>query len=158
MKPFTVTTKLIKDADLRVFDELKRRLIGERVVKVGFPRGKFEVDGTPVAQVAAIHEFGSPERRIPERSFLRSAIRERQAEIIRLNKVSLVKIIRGQLTSEQALNQLGEMAKGSVQQKIRGGDFAPLRPSTVKRKGSSKPLIDTGQMVQSVSYVVGEDE
>lgn len=158
MKPFTVTTKLIKDVDLRVFDELKRRLIGERVVKVGFPQGKTEADGTPVALIAATHEFGSPERGIPERSFLRSGMRENQEKYVRLNKVNLVRILRGQLTSEQALGQLGEMAKGDVQQKIRSGDFTPLKPSTVDRKGSSKPLIDTGQMVQSVSYELGEGE
>lgn len=158
MKPFTVTTKLIKDVDLRVFDELKRRLIGERVVKVGFPQGRTEADGTPVALIAATHEFGSPERGIPERSFLRSGMRENQEKYVRLNKVNLVRILRGQLTSEQALGQLGEMAKGDVQQKIRSGDFAPLKPSTVDRKGSSKPLIDTGQMVQSVSYELGEGE
>lgn len=158
MKPFTVTTRLIKDVDLRVFDELKRRLIGERVVKIGFPQGKTEADGTPVALIAATHEFGSPERGIPERSFLRSGMRENQEKYVRLNKVNLVRILRGQLTSDQALGQLGEMAKGDVQQKIRSGDFAPLKQATMDRKGSSKPLIDTGQMVQSVSCELGEGE
>lgn len=158
MKPFTVTTKLIKDVDLRVFDELKRRLIGERVVKVGFPQGKTEADGTPVALIAATHEFGSPERGIPERSFLRSGMRENQEKYVRLNKVNLVRILRGNLTADQALGQLGEMAKGDVQVKIRSGDFTPLKQATMDRKGSSKPLIDTGQMVQSVSYELGEGE
>lgn len=158
MKPFAVTAKIVKDVDFKVFDELKRRLVGERLVRVGFPQGKSEADGTPVAMIAAVHEFGSPERGIPERSFLRSGMRENGEKYVRLNKVNLVRILRGQLTVEQALGQLGEMAKGDVQQKIRSGDFAPLKPATVNRKGSSKPLVDTGQMVQSVTYELGEGE
>lgn len=155
MKPFTVTTRLLKDVDLKVFDDLKRRFIGARVVKVGFPQGKAEADGTPVAMIAATHEFGSPERGIPERSFLRSSMHENAQKYVRLNKLNLVSILRGGLTADQALGQLGEMAKGDVQVKIRSGDFTPLKQATMDRKGSSKPLVDTGQMVQSVSYEVG---
>lgn len=157
MKMFSVTAKMLKDVDFRVFDDLKKRLVGERAVKVGFPQGKTEDDGTPVALVAATHEFGSPERNIPERSFLRTGLRENGPKYVRFNKLNLVKILRGQMTAEQALGQLGEMAKGDVQQKIRSGDFAPIQAATAARKGSSKPLIDTGQMVQSVSYELGEE-
>ena len=57
---------------------------------------------------------------------------------------------------EQALGQLGEMTKGDVQTEIRSGDFAPLKPATIKRKGSSRPLIDTGQMVQSIAWELGD--
>lgn len=155
MKPFAVTARMLKDVDLKVFDDLKKRFIGARVVKVGFPQGKTEADGTPTALIAAVHEFGSPERGIPERSFLRSSMRENSQKYVRLNKLNLISILRGNLTADQALGQLGEMAKGDVQVKIRSGDFTPLKQATMDRKGSSKPLIDTGQMVQSVSYEVG---
>lgn len=156
MKPFAVTAKLVKDVDLKVFDELKQRFVGDRIVRVGFPQGKAEADGTPVAMIAAVHEFGSPEHGIPERSFLRAGTRANAPKYVRLNKVNLVRILRGQLTAEEALSQLGEMAKGDVQQTIRSGDFAPLKQATIDRKGSSQPLIDSGQMVQSVSYELGE--
>ena len=40
-KPFAVTSKLVKDIDLTVFDELKKRLVGDgKVVHVGVPEGK----------------------------------------------------------------------------------------------------------------------
>lgn len=158
MKPFTVTTRLLKDVDLRVFDDLKKRFIGARVVKVGWPQGKAEADGTPLAMIAAVHEFGDPERGIPERSSLRSSMQENAQKYVRLNKLNLVSILRGGLTADEALGQLGEMAKSDVQVKIRSGDFVPLKPATVARKGSSKPLIDSGQLVQGVSYEVGGEE
>lgn len=153
----SASVRILKDVDARVFDELKNRLgADKRVVKVGFPAGKQEADETPVAMVAAVHEFGAPQRGIPERPFLRVAIRKNKDKYHRLNHVNLIKLIKGQTTVDTALSQLGEMAKGDVQQEIRNGDFAPLKPETVKAKGSSKPLIDSGQMVQSVSWELGD--
>ncbi|OCA57864.1 hypothetical protein AA93_07090 [Xylella fastidiosa subsp. pauca 11399] len=46
------------------------------------------------------------------------------------------------------------MAAGDVKATIRHADLAPLTPQTIQRKGSSAPLIDTGQMLQSITYEV----
>lgn len=152
-----VTKRILKDIDPRAIDRLKQRLIADnRVVNVGVPEGKHEEDGTPVAMVAAVHEFGSPSQGIPERPFLRVAIQRNRQRLIRLNRINLVKMLRGQIGVEQALGQLGEMGKGDVQTEIRTGDFTPLKDATIKRKGSSKPLIDTGQMVQSIAWELGD--
>ncbi len=156
-KPFAVTSKLVKDIDMTVFDELKKRLVGsDKVVHVGFPEGPKEADGTPIAMVAAVQEYGSPAQGIPERPFLRVAPRKNRAKYVRLNRINLVKMLRGQMGMDQALCQLGEMAKGDVVAEIRSGDFTPLKAATIKRKGSSRPLVDTGQMVQSVQWQLGD--
>lgn len=152
-----VTKRILKDIDPKAIDRLKKRLIDAgKVVNVGVPDGKREEDGTPVAMIAAVHEYGSPAQGIPERSFLRTAIQRNRKTYARLNKINLVKMLRGHMDAETALGQLGEMAKGDVQFEIRSGDFVPLKPATIKRKGSSKPLIDTGQMVQSISWELGD--
>ena len=57
-------------------------------------------------------------------------------------------------TAESALDELGVLVKGLVQDEIVQGGFAPNAPATVLRKGSAQPLIDTGLMRQSVKYVV----
>ena len=153
----SVYVKVLKDIDPKALDRLRQRLVGDnRVVNVGVPEGKREEDGTPVAMIAAVHEFGSPSQGIPERPFLRVAVQRNRQKYVRLNRINLVKMLRGQATVEQALGQLGEMAKGDVQTEIRSGDFAPLKPATIKRKGSSRPLIDTGQMVQSIAWELGD--
>ena len=155
-KNFAVTSKLVKDIDMTVFDELKKRLVGDgKVVHVGIPQGPKETDGTPVAMIAAVHEYGSPSQGIPERPFLRVAIYKNRNKYVRLNRINLVKMMRGQMQMEQALGLLGEMAKGDVVTEIKSGDFAPLKAATIKRKGSSRPLIDTGQMVQSMQWELG---
>lgn len=153
----SVSVKVLKDIDPKAIDKLKQRLVGEnKVVNVGIPQGAREEDGTPVAMVAAVHEYGSPSQGIPERPFLRVAVQKNRIKYVRLNRINLVKMLRGQMSIEQALGQLGEMAKGDVQTEIRSGDFAPLKPATIKRKGSSRPLIDTGQMVQSIAWELGD--
>lgn len=43
-----------------------------------------------------------------------------------------------------------------IQKEIVNGDFVPNSPETIKRKGSDKPLIDTGRMRQSINYVIQE--
>ena len=153
----SVSVKVLKDIDPKALDRLRQRLVDAgKVVNVGVPAGPKEKDGTPVAMIAAVHEFGSPSQGIPERPFLRVAVQRNRQKYVRLNRINLVKMLRGQATVDQALGQLGEMAKGDVQTEIRSGDFAPLKPATIKRKGSSRPLIDTGQMVQSIAWELGD--
>ena len=59
-------------------------------------------------------------------------------------------------SGEQILKKIGIFQKDLIQEKITEGEFAPNAASTVKKKGSSKPLIDTGRMRQSVNYVIKE--
>lgn len=158
-KPFAVTSQLVKDIDMTVFDELKKRLVGDgKVVHVGVPEGPKETDGTPMAMIAAVHEYGAPSQGIPERPVYRVVVRKNREKYLQLNRTNLVKMLRGQMTADQALGQLGEMAKGDVQSEIRNGDFTPLKPATIKRKGSSRPLIDKGQYIQSIQWQLGNKD
>lgn len=153
-----VKVKILKDINGRAFDELRSRIDGLRTkVNVGIPAGKTDPDGTPVALIAAVHEYGAPEKGIPERSFLRSSIHENRDKYVQLNRRNLVAALHGKMNIEQALGQLGEVAAGDVKAKIASGDFASLKPETIKRKGSSKPLIDTGQLRQSVAWEISND-
>jgi hypothetical protein len=49
---------------------------------------------------------------------------------------------------------MGLAAENAVKRKILTGKFAPLKPATIKRKGHSKPLIDTGQLYDSITSQV----
>lgn len=121
-------------------------------VLVGVPKWAKEADGTPIATIAAVHEFGSSDGRIPERSFLRTGIRAAMPQVQQLNKISLRAIGNGTLSVPVALGQLGALAVGAVQKQITSGSYVPLRPATIRRKGSSKPLIDSGSLRASISY------
>ena len=64
------------------------------------------------------------------------------------------KALKGTLTEEQALNQVGAAVAGMVQAKIASNIPPALAPETIERKGSSVALIDTGQLRSSITWQV----
>jgi len=149
--------RIIKDINAKELTDRIRKNLGDnnRIVNVGIPLSAGNEDGTgiPLALVAAVNELGSG--RVPERSFLRSAIRENKAVYSKINKVNLAKMVKGQMTCDQALSILGNVAVGHVKQKIRTGPFTPNADSTIKAKGSDRPLIDDAQMIQNIVFELG---
>jgi len=106
-------------------------------------------------ELAAIHEFGSEAAGIPERSFIRRTFRDRKEELTQLLHVLTHKIVTNKMTILQALNTLGLWGANAVKQTITQSDIPPpLKPSTIARKGSDKPLVDTGQLVNSITWKV----
>lgn len=153
----------VEDKDLglnRIIRTLNKDLDGV-VVKVGVQakdkavrRGKggsIRNTDQPLAVIAAIHEFGLGD--MPQRSFLRSAYDENLPMIDKMIQHVANGAVFG-LGTNAALNQLGNVVQGMVQRKIVDGPFVPNSPATIKRKKSSKPLIDTGHLRQSIRYVI----
>ncbi|WP_423786270.1 hypothetical protein [Klebsiella aerogenes] len=54
------------------------------------------------------------------------------------------------------MQKVGEIIKGQLQNSIRQLTDPPLAQSTIEQKGSDKPLILTGHMLNSVDYEVSE--
>lgn len=50
------------------------------------------------------------------------------------------------------LSRLGVLAQGDIQMEITALSSPPNTPSTIARKGSSNPLIDTGAMRGAVTW------
>lgn len=148
---------VLKNTEGRGLMALSQRLakLNKRVL-IGVPAGPTEENGTSMALVAAVNEFGSPDRGIPERPFLRTGIRENYPRITRLNVRTLRQVAEGTMTANTALSLLGELATGGVKAKIAEGGFVANAPSTIKAKGSDKPLVDSGALRQSITYVVEE--
>lgn len=153
-------TLVIKDIDPRAFDDLRRRLeAGNHQVRIGFPAGvqhKGDGDSIAMAELAAVHEFGAPSVGIPERPFMRVSLQKNRPAYVALNRQNIKKILQKQMDIRTALGRLGELAKGDMQKEIAQGSFAPLKPSTIRRKGSSRPLVDSGQMRQSIAWEIDE--
>lgn len=61
---------------------------------------------------------------------------------------------------ERILKLAGAFLEGKVKEKITHSDpsWPPLRPETIKRKGSSRPLIDTGRLRDSITHKVEGDK
>lgn len=126
-----------------------------RSVLVGVPAGtgSYE-DGAPIAVIAAVQEFGSADGVVPERSFLRAPLRQNVEDFRAIWRALIPKVVRGELTMHQMMSQIGAKAAGVSQEAIESGIAPANAPSTVARKGSSKPLIDSGALRQSITYIV----
>lgn len=138
----------------RYLAELKKLV--ELEVHVGFQRGEAEYEdqggsSADVVDVAAYNELGTSDT--PARPFMRQSFENHQPELQKAcDRVNTVLAKGG--TAETALKELGAFAKGLVQEEIVDGDFEPNKPSTIKKKGSAQPLIDSGLMRQSVNFVI----
>lgn len=126
-------------------------------VKVGVlddGRGAESRGGISNAQIAAIHEFGSRDGRIPERSFLRSTFAAKKPEYLRDLKTLLLRVVEGRDSIERILNVMGAKIAADVKNRVTQGSAIPPpnAPATVKRKGSFRTLIDTGRMIGSVTW------
>lgn len=131
-------------------------------VKVGFQQGEVTKSqtkgqrskkaGLSMPQIAAQNEFGT--EHIPARPFMRTSFDENREKINRAISGEYDKIVAGQGTVKKSLNLIGLLMTQLIQKKIREIHYPPNAPSTIARKGSSKPLIDFGQMIQSVRHEV----
>ncbi len=75
--------------------------------------------------------------------------------------LSALNVVRGNGSMDKGLNKAGLIAQASIREVINEGIPPPLAPETLKarkRRGRTgeKPLVDTGQLRNSISYVVKE--
>jgi len=148
-------------------------------VLVGIPHGEARTDGDGLtnAQIGYLQETGSPAMNIPARAFLVPGVGEVQ-EVV---GDKLVKAVDAALAGNHKrmmmlLESAGAVAMNSVRAYFVNGEFAPLSMATIRaraqrgRKGAKKylkqvalgsaedglvrPLIDTGQLRKSVTYII----
>lgn len=105
-----------------------------------------------VVEVGWFNEFGT--KHIPSRSFIRSTHDQNRAKIRSMQKRLARQVAAGKMTVEIALKIMGEWMKAKQIQKIDRLRTPPNAPSTIRRKKSSNPLVDLGQLKQSIQYQV----
>lgn len=131
--------------------QTERRVTNADTLRVGFPSRNTYGSGTPVAYVAVVNEFGYAPHNIPSRPFFRTMIAEKSpqwpAQIAGVFKDN-------EYDSRKTLDMMGVIIEGQLKDSIVNGGWAPNAPSTVKRKGSSTPLVDTTLLTNSVSHEV----
>lgn len=150
------------EAMQKILRELERKEI-----RIGFFETAKYPDGTPIAYVAAIQEFGYGP--IPPRPFMRPAQLQNQNKWQAGIAAGVRSALNGSININDALVQVGKVAAGDVSKAIKAVTAPPLEQSTVdarKRRLSkrssrkanpktiSKPLVDTGEMIQAVASAV----
>lgn len=98
--------------------------------------------------IGAINHFGT--ETIPARPWLDKGVKAGAARIT----AHAVYCMKQGMEPARMLEQLGAMAVGEVQKYVTELDTPPNAPSTIRQKGSSNPLINTGALRQSITYEV----
>jgi hypothetical protein len=133
----------------RAFRKIGDSIGKAREVRVGFLEGATYPDGTSVAEIAAIQNFGATD--IPARPFFSDMIANRSPEW----GDRFAKVLRlCDYDTDVALARMGEGIAGQLRRSITDTNAPPLAPSTIARKGFDKPLVDTGHMLASVDKEV----
>lgn len=145
--------------------------LGRYSVLVGIPAETAGRDDGPMnsAAIGYILETGAPERNLPARPFLApgvESVRDRLTAIAAKTLKGATSLDTHYAARHEAVQKglasMGLVAANAVKARINSGDFAPLAPSTIYRRqhrkhaprSGEKPLIDTAQMRNAVTYVV----
>lgn len=134
-----------------------KRLAGKEIA-VGFPKGKAGAypDGQSVIEVAAKNCFGIG---VPRRDFMaesKMTIADGTKPLIR--EAMLASSQGKNKVTNAMLEAAGQKGADIIKETIRDGDWQPNSEVTIARKGSSKPLIDTGRMLGAVTYQVRDKQ
>jgi hypothetical protein len=151
----------------------KAALFEGSVVKVGIPAGKTYADGTSIAYIAAIQEYGAPEVNIPPRSFMRLTRAAKARDWAKDMAEGAEAVVQLRITIDGMLDAVGAVAAADIVQTIANGLSPPLKPATVEARIArakkanpkfgakslpvtiSQPLNDTGALIAHVSYGTG---
>lgn len=132
--------------------------LSEVSIEVGYHQDQIADDGsTPLAAIAYWNHYGTVSEdgsvAIPPRPFM-DALKNHEPELGAFCQMA----VQSSPNADGAAKGIGVYAVGMIQTEIVDGKWVPNAPSTIKKKGSDHPLIDTGHMRQSVHYVVKKGE
>jgi hypothetical protein len=146
----------------RLHARVKAAAAAKTKLKIGVLTGSGTEPGSEITlvELAAIHEFGSPAAGIPERSFLRKTFQLQREEIKAMTEKLAKRFLEDKIELNDALGLLGQWLVARVRETITNQLVTPrLSESeagrrTIKRKGSSVTLIDTGHLINAISYEI----
>lgn len=148
----------IKQKNPGWLQKLLKAYDNQDVLAVGYPASETGSirypDGTSVILVAAVNNFGSSGRGIPARPFMTEGA-EPAIEATAPIAAALIPLLnQGKVTPADILKDMGPFAEAAFKKKLTDGPWEPNAPSTIADKGSSRPLIDTGLLRNSLTHVV----
>ena len=130
--------------------------IGKPKVYIGVPTSKngMHEGGINMATLLALHVLGAPSRGIPQRDPLRPPLIANAQRYSDLLALGLKNALSDGTDPKLVYEKIGIVATNDVKDYFITGNFKALSEKTIKAKGSSKPLISTGELRNSISYEV----
>lgn len=151
-----VSIKVKKD----IYKQVKKNLLdfSKLDLLVGVPQEKTKREGNsePItnAELMFIHTNGSPIRNIPKRPTIEPTVEENKERISEMFKKAVNKVLANRGDGRADLEKIGLWTVNKIKAKFGSDELVPNAPSTIAQKGDNNPLIDTGQLRNSITYVI----
>lgn len=148
-----------ENADRLKFDGSK----SERQIRAALAAGG-QKEKASNALIGYVQENGMPDKNVPARPFLVPGVASQKDRIAdELMKAGELALEGDVSAVDKAMHLIGLVCQRAVQKKITDGPYPPLAPGTIAgrlRRGrtGTVPLIDTGQLRQSITYVVKDSK
>jgi hypothetical protein len=123
----------------------------------GYPvgtTGTLASEGTPIWLYMAINEEGAPSASIPARPFMSEAWEANVDRYTRIADAGIAQVLVGRTKVRDVMLLVAAEMSNDIKRSIATGSFVPNAPSTVGRKGSTRPLFDTGAALSAVAFEV----
>lgn len=90
--------------------------------------------------------------KIPERSFLRSGYDEKRNDVMKKASKMLADVSALKMSANDCFKGVGLELSDNIKDYARDLRSPPNHPFTVENKGSSNPLVDTGDMIGGITW------
>lgn len=145
-------------------------VLGGKSVEVGVLKGEHQ-------WLAGIHEYGcnitvtprmraylhrrglhlkksTTHIRIPERSFLRTGYDTNRADVLKKAQLMMADVATGRMSANDCLDGVGQELSDKIKDYAVELDSPANHSFTVGNKGSSNPLVQTGDMIGGITWRV----
>lgn len=146
---------------LKMISELSTKQVEIGILGEGAGGAGHKGSDMTVLGIATVHEYGvtisyskGGSITIPERSFIRAGFDANEPKFQKEGQALLEQVISMDVSTDAFFNALGESIVGTMQEFLTNLSSPPNSSVTVGLKGSSSPLIDTGQLRDSIEYKV----
>jgi len=147
----SVGAKIVKGTALYKGITLNRKGFIRVKVRDGVHISPRTGESMPMSEVAKLQHFGG--EGIPARPFLEDAVREQWGEISKAIKSSMILRFKGLSASAQyefAANDVTYFVRRFLLDGTYYRAVVPNSPTTIENKGGDTPLLDTGQLINSI--------
>lgn len=93
---------------------------------------------------------------IPARPYIRSTVDENEDKYFKDSESLSKQMMEGRIDKHQALTLMGQAIESDIKLKIINLKSPANAPSTIRKKGSANPLVNTGLLGQSIRYAVNK--
>lgn len=91
---------------------------------------------------------------IPERSFIRAGWDANESDVLDKSEEFLKDAFVLGISAQSIMDAMGQEARDVLKDYARDLRDPANHPFTIQRKNSSNPLVDTGNMIQSIDYEI----